>query len=58
MRAREWSVAAAYGDPTEYGVPSLPTWRVVRGDDGDLAFASAEGGAPFIAAERPVEVRR
>ncbi|WP_200895733.1 hypothetical protein [Halorubrum saccharovorum] len=27
MRAREWAVAAAFGDPTEYDVPALPTWR-------------------------------
>ncbi len=49
MRAREWAVAATYGDPTDYDVPALPTWRVERGGNGDLAFA---------AAERPVRVRR
>ncbi|MFC5278590.1 hypothetical protein ACFPM1_07450 [Halorubrum rubrum] len=58
MRAREWAVAAASGDPTEYDVPTLPTWRVERGFDGGLAFASAAGDPPFIAAEHPVEVRR
>ncbi|WP_198951508.1 MULTISPECIES: hypothetical protein [Halorubrum] len=58
MRAREWTVAAAFGDPTEYDVPDLPTWRVERGDDGDLAFAAADRDEPFIAAARPVRVRR
>jgi len=58
MRAREWTVAAAFGDPTEYDVPALPTWRVERGDDGVLAFAAVDRDEPFIAAERPVRVRR
>ena len=58
MRAREWAVAAAFGDPTEYDVPDLPAWRVERGDDGDLAFAAADGDEPFIEAKRPVRVRR
>jgi hypothetical protein len=58
MRAREWTVAATYGDPIDYDVPALPAWRIERADDGGLAFASADGDAPFIAAERPVEVRR
>jgi len=58
MRAREWTVAAAFGDPTEYDVPALPTWRVERGDGGGLAFAAADRDEPFIAAERPVRVRR
>jgi hypothetical protein len=58
MRAREWAVAAAFGDPAEYDVPVLPTWRVERGDDGDLAFASGGRDDPFITAKRPVRVRR
>jgi hypothetical protein len=58
MRAREWTLAAAYGDPADYGVPSLPTWRVERGADGALGFATAEDDGPFITADRPVEVRR
>ncbi|WP_435072910.1 hypothetical protein [Halorubrum sp. HHNYT27] len=58
MRAREWSVAATYGDPTDYDVPALPAWRVERGDAGDLAFAAADGDEPFIAAANPVRVRR
>jgi hypothetical protein len=58
MRAREWTVAATFGAPTEYDVPALPTWRIERGDDGDLAFAAADRDEPFIAAERPVRVRR
>lgn len=58
MRAREWAVAATYGDPTDYDVPALPTWRVERGGNGALAFAAAGRDEPFIAAERPVRVRR
>jgi hypothetical protein len=58
MRAREWAVAATYGDPADYDVPALPTWRVERGADGDLAFAATDRDEPFIAAERPVRVRR
>ena len=46
MRAREWAVAATYGDPTDYDVPALPTWRVERGGNGDLAFAAARGARP------------
>lgn len=58
MRAREWTLAAAYGDPADYGVPSLPTWRVERDATGALGFAIPGDGAPFITADRPVEVRR
>ena len=58
MRAREWAVAARYGDPEAYDLPTLPTWRVERGDAGDIAFAAADGDEPFIAAEKPVRVRR
>ncbi|GAA0720591.1 hypothetical protein J2744_001682 [Halorubrum trapanicum] len=58
MRAREWAVAATSGDPTDYDVPALPTWRVERGEGGDVAFASADGDEPFIAAANPVRVRR
>ncbi|WP_170938255.1 MULTISPECIES: hypothetical protein [unclassified Halorubrum] len=58
MRAREWTVAATYGDPTDYDVPALPTWRVERGACGDLAFAATDRDEPFIAAANPVRVRR
>jgi hypothetical protein len=58
MRAREWTVAATYGDPTAYDVPALPTWRVERGERGGIAFAAADRDEPFIAADRPVRVRR
>ena len=58
MRAREWAVAAAYGDPADYDVPALPTWRVERVERGGVAFAATDGEEPFIAAERPVRVRR
>jgi len=58
MRAREWAVAATYGDPTDYDVPALPAWRVERGDVVDLAFAAADGDESFIAAANPVRVRR
>jgi hypothetical protein len=57
MRAREWAVAATYGDPAAYDLPTLPTWRVERSDDG-LAFAAVDSDEPFIAAEKPVRVRR
>jgi len=57
MRARAWLIAARYGTPDEYGIPELPAWRVCRSDCGGLAFA-ADGEEPFIAAERPVTVRR
>lgn len=58
MRAREWAVAATYGDPTDYDVPSLPTWRVERGESGELAFSAPDGDEPFITAVNPVRVRR
>ncbi|WP_199234178.1 hypothetical protein [Halorubrum sp. GN11_10-6_MGM] len=58
MRAREWAVAATYGDPTDYDVPALPTWRVERGEAGGIAFAATDGSEAFIAAERPVRARR
>ena len=57
MRAREWTVAATYGDPADYDVPALPTWRVDRDEAGGIAFAATEKDEPFIAAERPFRVR-
>jgi len=24
MRAREWTIASLYGDPEDYGIPSVP----------------------------------
>ncbi|SDY34846.1 hypothetical protein [Halopenitus persicus] len=57
MRAREWTLASCYGDPTDYDIPELPTWRVCRPERGGIAFA-ARGRQPFIAAEQPVTVRR
>jgi len=55
VRAREWTVATAFGAPSEYGIPELPGWRVCR-LRGGVAFAA--DGEPFIAAERPVVARR
>ncbi|WP_172863931.1 hypothetical protein [Halorubrum trapanicum] len=58
MRAREWTVAATYGDPADYDVPALPAWRVERGEAGGIAFAATDREESFISAERPVRVRR
>ncbi|QKG91948.1 hypothetical protein HPS36_03440 [Halorubrum salinarum] len=58
MRAREWTVAAINDDPTAHGIPELPTWRVERGETDGIAFAATDRDEPFIAAERPVRVRR
>jgi hypothetical protein len=57
MRAREWVLAATFGDPAEYGIPDPPAVRVCRLDCGGLALSAGEDD-PFIAAERPVDVRR
>ncbi|SEG60366.1 hypothetical protein [Halobellus limi] len=57
MRARTWLIAARYGAPEEYGIPRLPAWRVCRPDCGGLALAD-DDAEPFIAAERPMKVRR
>ncbi|WP_254838986.1 hypothetical protein [Natronomonas marina] len=56
MRAREWVLAHRFGDPADHGIPELPAWTVYRDDCGGIALA--DEGAPFIAAERPVDVRR
>jgi hypothetical protein len=56
MRARRWCIAATFGEPSDYGVPDLPTWTVYRGEDGTLALG--EGGRRFISAADPVRVRR
>jgi len=42
MRAREWAIAGAFRDPSDYDIPDLPPWRVHRNDCGGLAFA--DGG--------------
>ncbi|WP_247004789.1 hypothetical protein [Halosolutus gelatinilyticus] len=57
MLAREWVIASNYRDPTDYDIPELPIWRVYRGECGRVAFADGDG-EPFIAADRPVPVRR
>jgi hypothetical protein len=57
MRAREWVIASLYRKPEAYGIPALPEWRVERTACGGVAFA-APGREPFIAADRPVTVRR
>lgn len=64
MRAREWTVAANFRTPADYGIPELPAWRSHR-DDGGVAFVAADADAdgepdaePFIAAENPITVRR
>jgi hypothetical protein len=57
MRAREWAVAASFGEPSKYGIPELPSWRSCWLECGSLAFAAGDE-EPFIAAERPIDVRR
>jgi hypothetical protein len=57
MRAREWAIVGATGDPAAYGIPDLPTWRVHRDADG-IAFVADDDDEPFILAESPVRVRR
>jgi hypothetical protein len=58
MRARAWTVAFRYRDPTDYDIPELPTWTVTRPAEGGVAFAGGDGEEPFIRAERPTKVRR
>jgi len=57
MRAREWAIAGAFGDPSEYGIPDPPAVEVCPLDCGGIAL-SAGGGEPFIAAEQPIKIRR
>lgn len=57
MRAREWAIAGAFRDPADYDIPDVPSWRVSRDERGGLAFADGDR-EPFIAADRPVRVRR
>ncbi|WP_164722088.1 hypothetical protein [Haloterrigena salifodinae] len=57
MRAREWAIAGAFREPEAYDIPDLPSWRVCRTECGGLAFADGDG-EPFIAADRPMKVRR
>jgi len=57
MRAREWAIAWRFREPADYEIPDLPTWRVCPDECGGLALADGDG-EPFIAAERPMEVRR
>ena len=57
MRAREWAIAGAFGDPSEYGIPDPPTVQVCRLDCGGVALSAGDDG-PFIAADQPMKVRR
>lgn len=56
MRAREWEIAGSFRDPADYDIPPLPDWQVCRPACGGVAFAA--DGDPFIAAEKPMAVRR
>jgi len=56
MRARQWTIAAAFSEPAEYGVPELPDWEVRREDCGALVIAADDQA--YIAAEQPMRVRR
>lgn len=58
MLARTWQIAYGFREPTDYGIPELPAWRVRRDDDGALAFAGVDSETAFIVAENPVRVRR
>ncbi|GAB3420103.1 hypothetical protein GCM10027435_22360 [Haloparvum alkalitolerans] len=58
MRAREWAIAGAYGDPADYDLPDLPALHAIRTDCGGLALAAADDEEPFIVAETPMRVRR
>lgn len=57
MRAREWAVAAAFREPSEYGIPDPPAVYACRTDCGGLSL-SAGDEEPFIMAEQPVKIRR
>ncbi|MFC7239841.1 hypothetical protein ACFQS4_16885 [Saliphagus sp. GCM10025317] len=57
MLARTWVLAARFGDPVDYDVPTVPAWTVLEPESGGIAFA-ADGAEPFIRAERPAIVRR
>ncbi|USZ70570.1 hypothetical protein [Natronosalvus halobius] len=57
MLARTWVLAARFGDPADYDVPTVPAWTVLEPESGGIAFA-ADGAEPFIHAERPATVRR
>jgi hypothetical protein len=58
MRSRAWVIAARYGEPKEYGIPTLPAWTVRRRDSGGIEFAAGDDADPFIRSARPMTVRR
>lgn len=58
MRARIWTIAAAFNDPADYGIPPLPEWTVYKEAGGGMALGAAEHDGVFIAADTPVTVRR
>ena len=58
MRAREWTIAAQFYDPADYGIPDLPEWVAGRDAEGRLVFADPDTGEAFIRAENPTKVRR
>lgn len=58
MRARTWVIATQYNDPSDYGIPELPTWTVSRTAGSGIALAVTADADPFIRAEQPMKVRR
>ena len=57
MRAREWAIAGAFGDPSGCGILDLPAVQVCRHDCGGIA-PSAGSDDPFIAADQPAKICR
>jgi hypothetical protein len=58
MRARTWTVAANFHDPTDYDIPPLPEWTVYKEAGGGMALSAEDDDGVFIAAEDPMDIRR
>lgn len=57
MRARQWTIAARFRDPADYGIPPAPTFHAERDADGAVAFYGDDGRLVMRAGD-PMTVRR
>jgi len=58
MLAREWTIAARFHEPADYGIPEAPVFPTVECESGALMLTDPESDAVAMVAGAPMRVRR
>lgn len=58
MLARTWTIAANYRSPSDYGIPTAPTFEAKQHTDGTLLLFDDEHWKFLLSARRARPVRR